>query len=76
MLDGQIVKYEWDLDSDGDFEIDGGANPIQQAEFDLVGARPVVVRVTNDSGNSDTAAISLDVAAQAPAGCRRCRCID
>lgn len=61
VLDGQLEKFEWDLDGDGEFEIDGGNQSTIAAEFSQIGTRTVGVRVTNDSGNSDAQFINVDV---------------
>jgi PKD repeat protein len=44
-----ITKYEWDLDGDGTFETDNGANPILPHMFDNAGEMQIGLRVT-DSG--------------------------
>ena len=57
--DGQIVKYEWDLDSNGSFETDTGATPTVTHTFEAltglvdVRQRTVRVRVTDDKGGTD-----------------------
>jgi PKD repeat protein len=63
--DGQIVKYEWDLDSNGSFEIDTGTTPTLTHTFEaltgLVDARKrtVRVRVTDDKGGTDVDEVTL-----------------
>ena len=57
--DGQIVRYEWDLDGNGSFERDTGATPTVTHTFEALGGlvdvrkRTVRVRVTDDRGGSD-----------------------
>jgi plastocyanin len=55
--DGQIVKYEWDLDANGQFEIDAGTKPTVTHTFEALNntlidtrKRTVRVRVTDDRG--------------------------
>ena len=65
--DGSIVRYEWDLDGNGTFEVDSGAAPTVEHTFErykgLVDPRTrnVSVRVTDDDGASavDTAQLRL-----------------
>lgn len=45
--DGRIVSYEWDFDGDGVTDATGSS---VTHGFDIVGARPVTLRVTDDSG--------------------------
>jgi hypothetical protein len=53
--DGSIVKYEWDLDGDGSFEVDGGGTDNIQQTFSGVVSVSVGLRVTDDIGATDTA---------------------
>ena len=54
--DGSIVRFEWDLDGNGTFEVDGGPSPTLTHTFErfkgLVDprVRPIAVRVTDDDG--------------------------
>jgi len=48
--DGSIVKYEWDLDDDGIYEIDGGSNALWQWLCELPGEQRVRLRVTDNDG--------------------------
>ena len=63
--DGQIVRYEWDLDGNGNFETDGGASPIVTHTFELYKGlvdprrRTVHIRVTDDKGDTGTTEVSL-----------------
>ncbi|MDQ3024318.1 MAG: PKD domain-containing protein [bacterium] len=57
---GSIVKYEWDLDGDGTFEVDGGATPTQATTLpNPAGSVDVSVRVTDDGNATDTATLTL-----------------
>lgn len=49
VADGKIVKYEWDFNSDGVFEISTD-KPIVQYTFTQVGEVRVTLRVTDDKG--------------------------
>jgi hypothetical protein len=68
VLDGQITGYEWDLDGNGSFETEGGSQPTIQTTPSQVGTRNVAVKVTNDSGNPDTASGVIDVRRVPPPG--------
>ena len=63
--DGSIVRYEWDLDATGGFEVDTGATPAVTHTFERRGGlvddrkRPVRVRVTDDKGATAEAAMTL-----------------
>jgi hypothetical protein len=67
-LSGHISRYEWDLDGDGSFETDGGANPDVITRFPSTGAHIVTVRVTSAGGSTATASLTSDVFAAPPAG--------
>ena len=49
-LDGIIVKFEWDFDGDGIFDLDSGLDAIVDHEFLLHGIFDVQLRVTDDDG--------------------------
>jgi len=63
--DGQVVRYEWDLDANGSFERDTGATPTTTHTFEaytgLVDPRKRVVRVrvTDDKGAADVLEVTL-----------------
>ena len=63
--DGSIVKYEWDLDGNGDFEADTGATPNVTHTFNLYTGlvdprkRVVRLRVTDDKGATDVDEVTL-----------------
>ena len=60
--DGAIASYRWDLDGDGTFEADTGAEPKAVATYPLPGTVTVRLRVTDDRGAE--AESVLDVTAQ------------
>jgi hypothetical protein len=63
--DGSIVRYQWDLDGSGGFEVDTGATPTVTHTFERYSGlvdprkRPVRVRVTDEDGASAEAAMTL-----------------
>ena len=63
--DGTIVRYEWDLDGNGGYEVDTGATPTVTHTFERYLAfadnrkRTVRVRVTDDRGARAEAAMTL-----------------
>jgi|LGVE01.1.fsa_nt_gb hypothetical protein len=56
--EGPIAKFEWDLDNNGDYEIDNGATPIYVADVATtglqVGANTIRLRVTDSMGQTDS----------------------
>lgn len=65
-IDGSIVKYEWDFDGDGTFDLDSGAGNKVSRYYNFQGSYDAAVRVTDNDGATDTASITVD--AQAPNG--------
>lgn len=59
--DGRIVKYEWDFDGDGVFEI-STASPVTTHTFTRGGEFKVSLRVTDDKGATATLAKTLRIA--------------
>ncbi len=59
--DGQIVKYEWDLDGNGSYETDTGSTPTTTHVFSETGTVDVGLRVTDDSGMTDSATVPVTV---------------
>jgi large repetitive protein len=58
--DGQIVRYDWDFDHDGVYDlIDGGPTP--EHTFSGIGTYTVTVRVFDNDGLSDTAEITVNI---------------
>lgn len=64
--DGTIVRYEWDLDGDGTFEVDAGNFPTLQRLFGTSGPRTVGLKVTDDSGATAVALKGVLVQNRAP----------
>lgn len=58
--DGSITRYEFDLDGNGTFEHDGGANPKVQRVFPP-GTTRIAARVTDNEGASSTVDVTLTV---------------
>jgi hypothetical protein len=48
--DGTIVDYEWDLDGDGYYDLDTGANPVATPAFRSETPRTISVRASEDDG--------------------------
>jgi len=65
--DGSIVKYDWDLDGNGSYEVTSLATPTRSHAYPNPGAFNVGVRVTDNHGGVRTAATQLSVLA-APTG--------
>jgi hypothetical protein len=63
-----ITRYEWDLDGDGTFETDTGATPVASRSYAERGEVHVSVRVTAESGITDTAEAAFTVRLASPAG--------
>jgi YD repeat-containing protein len=61
-LDGPITKYEWDLDGNGTYEVDGGASPTTTKTYTTTGVYTVRLRVTDGQGVRSTTnrALSID----------------
>lgn len=59
--DGQIVRYTFDLDGDGNFEYDNGQNPSVSRLYDQPGAYNVGVRVFDDRGGVGYSSLLLQV---------------
>lgn len=57
--DGAIVKYEWDLDGDGSFELASGMVAEQQIAMPQAGALNAGLRVTDNSGVSTVKRVML-----------------
>ena len=67
--DGPIVRYEWDLDGDGEFERDSGAQPMTTMSYPLPGRVRVGLRVTDAAGRTGATAAELRVT-EPPSGPR------
>ncbi|MFN0103652.1 MAG: PKD domain-containing protein [Bryobacteraceae bacterium] len=59
----QIVKWEWDLDNNGTFEVSGVTAPVS---FPAVGTYPVRLRVTDDAASAATNTTSLNILVSTP----------
>jgi YD repeat-containing protein len=59
--DGTIAKYEWDLDGNGTYEIDGGTTASRTTTFTTPGTFTLGLRVTDNSGATATTTRSLTV---------------
>jgi hypothetical protein len=62
-----LRRFEWDLDGDGTFETDGGANPAIQTTFPTAGVFTVGLRVTDHRGLQSTATKQVQVDESPPA---------
>ena len=49
-FDGGISRYQWDLDGNGSFEVDGGSNPRTSRVYTRAGVVNVKLRVTDTDG--------------------------
>ena len=59
--DGPITRFEWDLDGDGGFERDTGAQGLTTMSYPVPGNVPVSVRVTDAVGRTAAAGSSVRV---------------
>jgi PKD repeat protein len=57
-FDGDIVSYAWDFDGDGTIDATG---PIVERVFLEPGTHDVSLTVTDDSGNTDTVSVSIEI---------------
>jgi YD repeat-containing protein len=64
--DGTVAKYEWDLDSNGTYEIDTGATATTTKSFATAGTVTVGLRVTDNLGLTATTTKALTVQNRAP----------
>ncbi len=56
--DNDIVKYEFDWDNDGNFDLDNGASPLASHSF-TQGSHDVALRVTDSGDRTSTETISI-----------------
>lgn len=56
--DDDIVKYEFDWNNDGTFDVDNGANPLIGHPFGI-GTQTITLRVTDSGDRTDTDTISI-----------------
>lgn len=59
--DGYIVTYEWDMDGDGEYELNNGNNSILTYRFHAWGEYSISLKVTDDEGAEGTTSSSLEV---------------
>ncbi len=59
--DGTIAKYEWDLDSDGDFETNNGTKATVVHSYPEEGTFNVRLRVTDNGGATDLAVRTITI---------------
>lgn len=57
--DGTIVLYEWDFDSDGDYELSGPGMDSVDFTFARYGVNTVTLRVTDNDFATDTAMVDI-----------------
>jgi YD repeat-containing protein len=65
-LDGTITKYEWDLDGNGSYEVNGGTTKTRNVTLNTAGDATVGLRVTDDRFAMDTETQVIHVANGAP----------
>jgi hypothetical protein len=65
---GKVARYEWDLDGDGTFEIDGGSISTYTTKFSSPGNKSVGVRVTSRGGSTTSATFAIEVRNAPPEG--------
>jgi PKD domain-containing protein/proprotein convertase P-domain-containing protein len=58
---GHLERYEWDLNGDGLYEVDGHTSPTLTTHFDKDGPHTVGVRVTDDARATATATATFTV---------------
>jgi PKD repeat protein len=59
--EGEVTKYEWDVDGDGTFEIDTELVPTLDTQYSENGSYNSAVRVSSSVGLSDTASVEVEV---------------
>lgn len=57
--DGEIIRYEWDFNADGVFEVDGGSDPTASHIFGIAGSNQAKLRVTDSDLATDTNFVSI-----------------
>jgi hypothetical protein len=63
-----VVRYEWDLDGDGDFERDTGPSHVAKTTYSATGEVHPAVRASDRAGNRATRRITVVVAPEPPPG--------
>jgi hypothetical protein len=76
--DGAIVRFEWDLDGNGTYELDTGTSPFATTAYASLGDKVVGLRVTDDTGATGTTTriVRVQHNAQVTAGRIEARLID
>jgi PKD repeat protein len=66
LVNEPVVKFEWDLDGNGTFETNTGANPKATSTYTAPGTVATQLRITDRQGAQDVETRNLTVLAQAP----------
>ena len=64
--DGEVDRYEWDLDGDGSYETDTSGGDSAGRSYERSGTYTVGLRVSDDGGASDETSTQVTVANRAP----------
>jgi acid phosphatase type 7 len=64
--DGSVVRFQWDLDGNGSFETDTGANRVATRSYPAGNNPTIRLRVTDDHGQSAEATRVLTVGGKVP----------
>lgn len=67
-ISGVFSKFEWDLDGNGTYEVDGSTTNTRSTSFASSGSKTVGVRVTSRGGSISTATTTIDVRKSPPTG--------
>ena len=59
--DGDALSYAWDMDGDGEFELDTGSDPTALHEFVFIGEYQPAVRVTDEYGAVAVNSLAISV---------------
>jgi len=59
--DGTVVKYEWNLDGNGNYELNTGATPTTTKTFTGSGDQSIGLRVTDNNGATATTTVVVKV---------------
>jgi hypothetical protein len=65
---GRIVRYEWDFEGRGRFDIDSGLLSTQRHEFGRASRYQVSVRITDERGATSTATVNVTIAQETASG--------
>lgn len=64
--DGSVVRYEWDFDGDGAYDLESGTTASATWTYTRLGEHTAVLRVTDDQGATGTATVTVVVRNQPP----------